>query len=441
MLLALTLCNYRSFATEATLDLTARSFRRNVPADGDWAGVTERAVAIFGANASGKSTVIRAVGQLMDAVRESLRTAEPVKALRDPHKRSPDEDTVFETDYADARAGIRFRWVLRLDDAGIVEESLKANHTGHWRSVFERRRNDIDFGAHSDIPRAARDNLREFLDEWTLVLSAWSRARTRGRYYGAVSWWTDGLHVLGVLGTRDHEHPGAMALADHPSWSGAGRQVMQAADVGLTGLRVDLEETPPETAERIRQLNRLLAGEDVDREPDIDADVRKVIEHRLVFTHGSGEQAFELPEHEESSGTRVWFDLSLRVVFALATGSVLCVDELDESLHPRLTNYLVSLFTSPGSNPSGAQLLFTAHDVTLLGNQLDSGLSRSAVWLTEKVGSRSSLIALDEFPLAKNHNIARRYLSGVYGAVPEPDPGLVREIRKLRREFLEFVGG
>ncbi|MEJ4100582.1 hypothetical protein V5S96_09480 [Corynebacterium mastitidis] len=50
-----------------------RSFRRNVPADGDWAAVTERAAGIYGANASGKTTVLLCLSLLQVAVKESLR--------------------------------------------------------------------------------------------------------------------------------------------------------------------------------------------------------------------------------------------------------------------------------------------------------------------------------------------------------------------------------
>ncbi len=128
----------------------------------------------------------------------------------------------------------------------------------------------------------------------------------------------------------------------------------------------------------------------------------------------------------------------MQATYTIATGGVLSVDEADESLHPLLLGQLVRLFTDERTNVSGAQLVFTSHDATVMGNVVESGLGVPNFWLTEKSDGVSELIALDEFPHSPNHNIERRYLRGVYGAVPSPWGNLSAEILRLRSEYQDY---
>ena len=90
----------------------------------------------------------------------------------------------------------------------------------------------------------------------------------------------------------------------------------------------------------------------------------------------------------ESDGTqRPLFVLS-SAFGALDSGTLLCVDELNGSLHTQASEAVMGLFCSQKSNPNGAQLLATTHDTNLLASL---SLRRDEVWLTEKDGRRSSL--------------------------------------------------
>lgn len=435
MLLALTLENYRSFAHESTLDLMKRSFRRNVPADGDWAAVTERAAGIYGANASGKTTVLLCLSLLQVAVEDSLRDPGATRNLYDPHALHGDTPTKFLVEYVEE--GIRYRWALHVTSAGIEKEELEANEAGHFRRVFLREGNTIRFGPQSGIPRAARENIAEFLNPWTLALSALAGARSRGPYGGALTWWRERLSALSVLSDRTDTHRAFMNMLKSPSWLRASSAIIQAADTGVRSVRVDAHALPPEIARRVHAINQALAGEDAIPE-ELDEEELKILAHTLVFTHGEGEESFELPEGKESHGTRAWFDLAMQATYTIATGGVLSVDEADESLHPLLLGQLVRLFTDERTNVSGAQLVFTSHDATVMGNVVESGLGVPNFWLTEKSDGVSELIALDEFPHSPNHNIERRYLRGVYGAVPSPWGNLSAEILRLRSEYQDY---
>jgi AAA15 family ATPase/GTPase len=122
----------------------------------------------------------------------------------------------------------------------------------------------------------------------------------------------------------------------------------------------------------------------------------------------------------ESFGTRAWLMSLPPLLSALGRGAVVAVDELDASLHPRMVAEIANMFASPRSNPRGAQLVFTTHDVSLLGNlPVDRPLGRDEVWLTEKDDSGATeLYPLTDLKPRKDENLERGYLLGCYGAVP-----------------------
>jgi len=131
-----------------------------------------------------------------------------------------------------------------------------------------------------------------------------------------------------------------------------------------------------------------------------------------VTENGSATFEFE----DESGGTQKLFALAGPLFDILKNGSVLIVDELDRGLHPLLIRQLVTLFQNPESNAHGAQLLFTAHETSLLDPDL---LRRDQIWFTEKNAEQAStLFPLTEFTPRKNEAFESRYLSGRYGAVP-----------------------
>ena len=145
----------------------------------------------------------------------------------------------------------------------------------------------------------------------------------------------------------------------------------------------------------------------------------------LGFVHPGEGEPVTLNLEDESAGTRTWFRLIGPAFAALRFGRILLLDEIDASLHPRLSARLIEIFQDPQTNTRGAQLVFTSHDTSLLNS-----LNRDEVWLTEKTrGATTHLIGLAEFGgerVRRSLNLERAYLQGRFGAVPEVDQIAVR---------------
>ncbi|MDE2742708.1 MAG: AAA family ATPase, partial [Gemmatimonadota bacterium] len=123
--------------------------------------------------------------------------------------------------------------------------------------------------------------------------------------------------------------------------------------------------------------------------------------------------------HMESKGTRTLISLLIPALQALSQGSLLAIDELDTSLHPDLALAFISLFANRDSNPNGAQLLFSTHDVTILSCDL---LRQDEIWMADKNRAGvSKYTPLTEFKLRSRDDIEKAYRNGRLGGVPEID--------------------
>jgi AAA15 family ATPase/GTPase len=179
---------------------------------------------------------------------------------------------------------------------------------------------------------------------------------------------------------------------------------MEVADIGIDRLELREEEGVPPILPM-----PFMPGQIIQTMPM--KHLRVLAWHKRLS--GAGEVAIDLTE--ESDGTKKLFEFAGGWLRALDTGATLFVDELDRSLHPKLTRFLVELFNSRG-NEKKAQMVFTTHDTTLLDPDL---LRRDQIWLVEKDAMRSThLYSLLEYSPRKDEALERGYLKGRYGAIP-----------------------
>ena len=94
--------------------------------------------------------------------------------------------------------------------------------------------------------------------------------------------------------------------------------------------------------------------------------------------------------------------------------------QLPEWLHPILVERLIRLFQNTATNPNRVQLISNAHDLNLVDSTGDKRLvGRDQVWFTEKhADGATALYPLLDFNPRRDENVSRRYLQGMYGAVP-----------------------
>jgi len=419
MLLRFRFANFRSFREEQELSLitvpTLREVHNTVivhpPKSAD--GVLP-AAAIYGANASGKTNVIRALMFVARAVGDSYRQWKPADPI--PLERflrgGEDQASSFELDFL--IGGVRHSYGFRLDLAKILEEWLFVYPKSKKQVWFSRRHGKpISFsakmpGRNKVIEGITRKN--------SLFLSV--AAQNNHEALTPVFEWLTGLRFeADALNPRTVLSSLTASLCADPSLAKGVTQILRAADIGVVELQIEKmpysEVAKTTLAALASALNDESARKLITKEVDVG-------QERISLVHRLGGEILPFTEDKESGGTIAYLQVLGPALKALNDGAVLCVDELDASLHPLLASQLVRIFNDPSTNRKGAQLIFNTHDATLLGR---ADLRRDQIWFTEKgADGASHLYPLTDFKPRQNENLESGYLQGRYGAIPFLDP-------------------
>ena len=365
---------------------------------------------IYGPNASGKSNVLDAIAWLSMAVAGSLRGWEE-DIPRDTHRfgDGPASPSLFDLDLVASE--VRYTYGLEVDDSAVLYESLDSYPERRRRNLFTRHGNDIDFRRGL----VGAGGIRELLTPTTLALSAAMRVgdsdvRSVGRT----------LARMGILGLRRRRFPG-VSFFDSTT-----RLFLQRNETDQAQLFETSADQLPATDPRLDLLRVADPGIDDFEITEEDSRYRDGPGRRLRLVHRVEDEPVAFDLEDESAGTRTWFRLLGPALAALRDGRILLFDEIDASLHPRLSARLLQIFQDPQTNPHGAQLVFTSHDASLLNT-----LNRDEVWFTEKGSDGATrLVSLAEFGgerVRKSLNLERAYLQGRFGAIPDVDQAEIRK--------------
>lgn len=398
--------NFRSIKDEQEFSLVASALSEH-PETLVRAGAYDfdllRSAAVYGANASGKSTLFDALAFMQSAVTDSQALWKPDGGIpRTPFALDPTlatEPSMFAVDLL--LDGIRYEYGFVADSECIREEWLYAYPRGRRQEWFTRdagRNGEFVFsrllaGENRTISSLTRQN--------SLFLSA--AAQNNHEMLSPVhNWFSQRLLV------SENRRRGALAVrvserCRDSDYRARVYSLLKAADLGITGL--ELVEDDPAGSTFSRAAEKLFAIFSTGDAVDV----------RLLHRAGAGADV-AFPFSEESAGTRTLFALAGAVVETLSSGGLLVVDELDRSLHPHLAINIVRMFNDPETNPGNAQLVFNTHDTNLLDTDV---LRRDQIWFTEKGDDGATrLFPLTDFRARKYENLERGYLQGRYGAVP-----------------------
>jgi uncharacterized protein len=415
--------NHRSLRDEQVFSLVASSDRAGAHVFRS-EGLGEALVpvaAIYGANASGKSNVLGSLDFMRRAIRDSQRRWDVDGTPRDPFLLSgkAEEPSLYEVDII--VGGVRYRYGFQLSSSRIEEEWLFAWPHGRKAMWFERDGERFEFGKTLHGENEAIRNL-------TRPNSLFMSAAAQNNHVALLPIFRHFLAWRMSLSRRSDSLASSEIVERLDARGGATDraailQLLRDADTGIVDVRVASVEESTKRLESVKRRGTVLAEGTADLaavEALVQAAVRRA-PGTVLFRHRSAddERAW-LPLSAESAGTIALLNLAPCVVDALRSGSLLCIDELEASMHPTLALRLVRMFNDPAHNPNGAQLVFSTHDTNLLGTVAgEPVLRRDQVWFTEKDDRGAThLYPLTDFHPRKEENLERGYLQGRYGAIP-----------------------
>ncbi len=405
MLYKLEVENFYSIRDPQVLDLTVDG---KVPdPEGRYAPIFEGAdvrapkvVALFGANASGKTTALRALEFVVTMIRDSVARTVPgfagierfndVESANRPirfaielggimnltpevFQRAMNGEKVEQGTY-------RYELEIELKDGlavRIASEALrqKPNGQGKWQRVYER-----------DVEGKVKDSKTFSLSGFQHLVKTLA-----------------GNHTV-LSSFAKFQHPTAQLLVDT-----ARKALFQIEPVHSFVDRdlLDYLKNQPNVARLKDELSRIDVGVEGMRFEHTDSGPL------LLFKHAG--LAVEMPWPMESHGTRAFIKMFPFIMSALDTGGIAAIDEMDAAIHPNMLPELVRWFyATSGRNKFDAQLWLSCHSASLLDD-----LNKEEIVICEKDRlGRSHLYSLMDVKVRRDENHYRKYLSGAYGGVP-----------------------
>lgn len=429
MFLEFSVANFLSFKESVTFSMVASSISEHKETHVFDAGKKINLLtssAIYGANASGKSNLFKALTFMKWFVRTSSKDTQigesidvlPFRLSTVAEKEPSSFEVLFMKDK------VIYRYGFTVDSKRVHSEWLYYIPKTKEISLFYRNGDNFKLGNHFHEGIEWTDKTREnalFLS----VIAQWKGEISTK----VVEWFNNEISVASGLKPHYRE---SIEMFENDKFKRQFLKFIQAADLGIVDMgiettQVDFSKLPDSFKKIILEEKNALR------------DLQQVEIH-MVHPKFNEHNQFDSFENfslntQESEGTRKLFSILGPVLDAICSGKTVIIDEIDSNLHPILTQTIIDCFNSDETNPKHAQLIFNTHDTNLLSYRL---LRRDQIWFCEKdrYGASHLYSLVDYAPekkVRKDEAYEKNYLMGKYGAIPY--------IGQFDLCFLEEAGG
>lgn len=425
--------NWMSFKEDAVFNMMPGSISEYPQNKIEYAGIdTLKSAVLYGANASGKSNLLKAIEYYRNFTILSAKIQQKGdRTSRRPFRldlESLKEPTAFEMTFSTKKGNI-YRYGFLLDDEKVYEEWLDIIEGSSAKVLLERNIVEEKLIVSKKLTQGIPEKvIKNAVNKNTLVLSFLGTISS-----DAVSEIMDFMKNIEYI---DNTYENFMSkeekleIETNKEYKNQLLLLLQALDLGIKDIRVDVQER--------KEISLLHNGNDqsavpISELPDeikrqVESESATLLTSHILYDRGEKtEKTISFPfEMFESKGTQKMITLAYKIINAIKNGHILVIDELDTQLHPLMLRAIIGLFNSE-ANKNGAQLIFSTHDITLIDKSA-ALLRRDQIWFTEKnLTEESSLYSLFEFKyedngdyksIRKDENYAKNYLRGKYQAVP-----------------------
>lgn len=415
--------NFKSFKDIQTLNLSAakiKSKKENIDRNNVIEGTNNEDVsflkskAIYGANASGKSNIIKAFVAFIRIVRTSVKD-ERVLNFTEPFKLSTEtenEPTFFQIIFW--YKNTKYRYGFEADDENIIAEWLYGKPKDRELPFFIRDNQEIieldktNYSEGNKLVSLLDDDSEEneiFRNNslFLSTLATFGFGKLSKQLIDSFA----SIFVISGLGHQGMYRYAGDSLNDDKKKKYI-LDFLKYGDIGIedvNAIEISSDDLPEDVDEEIRK------DFDNKKKRKLLISTRKKYDKNLV---SNDTESFSFGDHE-SEGTQKLFELSPFIYDALKSKRPIIIDEFDARFHPLLTRRILELFNS--NKNTGSQLIFTTHDTNLLSSDL---LRRDQIEFVEKDKyGASHLYSLVQFKGIRNTaSFEKDYIQGKYGAIP-----------------------
>lgn len=366
-----------------------------------------KSAVIYGANASGKTNILKAIGFMASFLNKSHEMQQGRKIQRIPFKLDRsciEKPSKFEIIFK--HENVKYAYGFSVDEEKVHEEYLYYYPNGRQSLIFDRENTDrYKFTVDVELQTQIKEKFDSKNKLYLSTASLWEYEKAKKPF----EWLDNNLKI--AINHSNLQGFTANYMYENLDISNLIKQYLKFADLDIDDMHISEKKVPDIVLNDLRTIFPDDKNENIGKLNSIEIKTK----HFGVDTSGeSVDIMFDFKE--ESDGTQKFFGLLGPWIDALKNGYVLVVDELDIRLHTLLTKKLIKLFHDPEMNKNGAQLIFTTHDTNLLDQEL---FRRDQIWFTEKTEEKNTdLYSLDDFGVRKDAKIEKGYLQGKYGAIP-----------------------
>ncbi len=409
MLIDFTVENYKSIKDSITFTMEATAIKdhsENIFEDGK-KNLLKSAV-IYGPNASGKSNLLNAMNFMRDFINYSATeykqndTIDVEPFILNSH--TENQPSLFETTFVSNE--IRYRYGFRLDN-NIVHDEWLFQTKSRETKLFIRTKQEFDLSTSFSEGRliAREDKTRNN----ALFLSV--VAQFNGKISNEISNWFNQFNITSNVNKNKFEHYTLDMLKEQTHKSKI-LNLLLSVDMGIKD--VEMQITDVEYEKVPSTIQKMIKDDKAEKSKITQAEI--ITKHMQYNEQNEYVGDIEFKFKNESTGTKKFLLLAGPIVETLDNGEILVIDELDNSFHTQMTEFIIELFNSKETNPKNAQLIFATHDTNLLTHKL---FRRDQIWFVEKnIYGESEIFSLIDFGARKDTSLEKNYLDGKFGGVP-----------------------
>ena len=413
MLVQFTVENFLSIRDKVYLSLEPSKdseHPENLITKGDYKAVNS--VAIYGANASGKSSLFKAITVALIMIRNSNNVQVTDKSPMTPFKfdfESRNKPTSFEFTFI-AKDGRKYIYGFSATTEKVVEEYLYCYNTSKPTLLFDLNENEKPkFNRAYKVKLEAAYQMNTANKLFLATATTWNVECTKSPFEWlaeSIDTFTDVMELGGVAFEK-------YRTDENRKYIEFTKNLLKQADINISSIEVDAKEVMGGPA---LPFQIVVQGKIIPPNEGKHYDVEITTGYTVVDENGEKTE-FSLTLQEESIGTQLLFFYGPLLKDAFEKGKTIVLDEIDKSMHPSLVKFIMNLFRDPDVNKNGAQLIVTTHETGILSLDM---FRRDQIYFTEKDSKSgvTDLYSLDEFSVRKTENIEKGYLMGRYGAIP-----------------------
>ncbi len=440
MLIKILVDNFLSFENETELTMIPSNKTRKIAEhkiDIKSTPLLKYAV-IYGANAAGKSNLVEAFQFIQYCVKNAI-PMEAISKFCKTEKENIDRPSLFEMQFSINNKFYAYGFSLLLKDRTVESEWLyELYQNGSQKTLFEREKGKKPtLGTSVSLSKTDRSKMNTYIEDFdehsnALFLSVMNRGKkyadnSKIRFFKDVYLWITKNVTIVTPNTslRSFEY-----YYDDASLSLI-NDLITTFDTGITEINIveiSVEELRQEIPLQIFEdiMNTIKQKAEAEGSDSFKLSMRSDLSFfnveyekdkepkitTLSLKHGKSFYNFKYGE--ESDGTRRLFDL-LDMLLNKSNNSIYVVDEIERSLHPKLTAKIIELFNKLHVNQN-MQLIFTTHESSIMDQNL---FRRDEIWFVERNNKNSSHVySLDKFKERYDKKLSKAYLAGRYGAIP-----------------------